>query len=43
MDAVLRTAQKTAIKYYYIEDESPAQFIDAQVPLSVKYMIGLTK
>jgi sugar phosphate isomerase/epimerase len=43
MDAVLRAARKTAIKYYYIEDESPAQFIDAQVPASVKYMEELTR
>ena len=43
MEAVLKTAQKTAIKYYYIEDESPAQFIDAQVPASIKYMGGLTR
>lgn len=43
MDAVLRTAQKTAIKYYYIEDESPAQYIDTQVPISVRYMNELTK
>lgn len=39
MDDVLRTAvKKTKIKYFYIEDESPTQFIDVQVPLSVKYM-----
>jgi sugar phosphate isomerase/epimerase len=44
MDDVLRTAvKKTKIKYFYIEDESPTQFIDAQVPESVKYMKGLTK
>jgi sugar phosphate isomerase/epimerase len=44
MDNVLRTAVKsTKIKYFYIEDESPTQFIDAQVPLSVKYMEDLTK
>lgn len=44
MDAVLRTAvQKTKIKYFYIEDESPSQFIDVQVPQSVKYMEALTK
>lgn len=43
MDAILRAAQKTKIKYYYIEDESPAQFIDVQVPQSVKYMEQLTR
>jgi sugar phosphate isomerase/epimerase len=43
MDAVLRAAQKTKIKYYYIEDESPSEFIDKQVPLSVAYMEGLLK
>jgi len=43
MEAVLRAAQKTAIKYYYIEDESPAELIDMQVPISIKYMEGLKK
>jgi sugar phosphate isomerase/epimerase len=44
MDAVLRTAvQKTKIKYYYIEDESPSEFIDVQVPQSIKYMEELKK
>jgi sugar phosphate isomerase/epimerase len=43
MDAVLRAAQKTSIKYFYIEDESPSEFIDVQVPQSIKYMEGLTK
>jgi sugar phosphate isomerase/epimerase len=43
MEAVLKAAQKTAVKYYYIEDESPAELIDAQVPISIKYMEGLTK
>jgi sugar phosphate isomerase/epimerase len=43
MEAVLKAAQKTAIKYYYIEDESPAELIDQQVPVSIKYMEGLTK
>jgi sugar phosphate isomerase/epimerase len=43
MDAVLRAAQKTKIKYFYIEDESPSEFIDVQVPQSVKYMESLTK
>lgn len=43
MEAVLKAAQKTAIKYYYIEDESPAELIDMQVPISIKYMEELAK
>jgi len=43
MDAVLRAARKTKIKYYYIEDESPQDKVDAQVPVSIAYMEGLTR
>lgn len=43
MTAIIRAALKTKIKYFYIEDESPAEFIDVQVPLSVKFMERLTK
>jgi sugar phosphate isomerase/epimerase len=43
MAAILRAAQKTSIKYFYIEDESAPEFIDAQMPVSVKFLEGLTK
>jgi sugar phosphate isomerase/epimerase len=43
MAAILRAAQKTKIKYFFIEDESAPQFIDAQMPLSVAFLNGLTK
>ncbi len=43
MEAVLKAAAKTKIKYYYIEDESAPQFIDVQMPVSMAYLEGLTK
>lgn len=43
MEAVLKAARKTKIKYYYIEDESKPEFIDAQMPVSMKYLEGLTR
>ncbi|MDB5002828.1 MAG: Xylose isomerase protein barrel [Mucilaginibacter sp.] len=43
MEAILRAAQKTKIKYFYIEDESAPEFIDAQMPVSVQFLEGLKK
>ena len=37
--AVIKAAKKSAIEYYYIEDESPS--IDTQVPVSLAYLKGL--
>ncbi|GAA4399218.1 sugar phosphate isomerase/epimerase [Nibrella viscosa] len=39
LPAILKAAQKTAIKYYYIEDESP--IVEQQVPLSIAYLKSL--
>jgi sugar phosphate isomerase/epimerase len=43
MTAVLRAAQNTAVKYFYIEDESAPEFVDTQVLVSIKFMKELTK
>ncbi|GAB3926853.1 sugar phosphate isomerase/epimerase family protein [Mucilaginibacter myungsuensis] len=43
MEAIIRAAKKTKIKYFYIEDESAPEFIDAQMPESVKFLNGLKK
>lgn len=37
--AVMKAAQNSAIKYYYIEDESPN--VNLQVPVSIAYLKGL--
>ena len=37
--AVMKAAQKTTIRYYYIEDESPN--VNLQVPVSIAYLRGL--
>lgn len=37
--AILKTAQKTGVKYYFIEDESPT--VKDQIPQSLKYLEGL--
>jgi sugar phosphate isomerase/epimerase len=37
--AVLRAAKKAGVKHYYIEDES--DFVDVQVPQSIKYLQSL--
>ena len=39
--AVLKAAQKSAIRYYYIEDESPEAGL--QVPLSLRYLQDLSR
>ncbi|GAA4457013.1 sugar phosphate isomerase/epimerase [Nibrella saemangeumensis] len=39
LPAILKAAQKTAIKYYYIEDESP--LVEQQVPQSIAYLKSL--
>lgn len=37
--AVMKAAQKSAIRYYYIEDESPN--VNLQVPVSIAFLKGL--
>jgi sugar phosphate isomerase/epimerase len=39
LPAVLRAARRSAIKYYYIEDENPAA--EQQIPQSLAYLRGL--
>lgn len=41
LPAIMKAAQKTGIKYYYIEDESPN--ISVQVPQSIAYLKKLIK
>ncbi|MPR35889.1 sugar phosphate isomerase/epimerase family protein [Salmonirosea aquatica] len=38
---ILKAADKTSIKYYYIEDESPS--ISTQVPISIAFLRGVKK
>lgn len=38
---ILKAADKTSIKYYYIEDESPS--ITTQVPISIAFLRGVKK
>ncbi len=38
---ILKAADKTSIKYYYIEDESPS--ISTQVPVSIAFLRGQKK
>jgi sugar phosphate isomerase/epimerase len=38
---IMKAADKTSIKYYYIEDESPS--ISKQVPISIAFLRSLTK
>ncbi|RYF66208.1 MAG: sugar phosphate isomerase/epimerase, partial [Cytophagaceae bacterium] len=39
LPAVLKAAQKSGIKHYYIEDESPS--VSVQVPQSIAYLKSL--
>ena len=39
--AILKAAKKSAIKHYYIEDESPSYA--TQVPVTIEYLKNLKK
>jgi sugar phosphate isomerase/epimerase len=41
LPTIMKAADKTSIKYYYIEDESPN--ITTQVPISIAFLRGLKK